>query len=150
MRVTPEGGRTLATGRHFASPALVPDTVAVSADGTFTFQGRHGDMVKVAGRRASFAALNRLLLELPGLDDGVFYLPDTGNPVERLCVIYEGARLDAVFMPRVFIRVERLPRTDGGKLPRSALDRVFARWQSAVDPRPAPPFAVTTGIGLPS
>ena len=33
--------------------------------------------------------------------------------------------MDPVFLPRTLIRVERLPRTDNGKLPRAALDRVY-------------------------
>ena len=47
--------------------------------------GRQADLVKIGGRRASLAGLNLLLQDLPGLHDGVFYLPDTGDPTERLC-----------------------------------------------------------------
>jgi len=78
---------------------------------------------------------------MPGLEDGVFYMPATGNPTERLCLIHSGAaldrasveqwlrtRLDAVFLPRTIIRVDRLPRADNGKLPRKALDEVYTRW----------------------
>jgi acyl-coenzyme A synthetase/AMP-(fatty) acid ligase len=34
--------------------------------------------------------------------------------------------MDPVFLPRSIIRVERLPRTDSGKLPRAALDQIYA------------------------
>ena len=110
--------------------------------------GRQNDLIKIAGRRASLAGLNLLLQELPGLEDGVFYLPATGNPTERLCLIHSGppldraatrrwlrARLDPVFLPRAFIRVERVPRGETGKLRRQTLDRVFAEWQAAADPQ---------------
>ena len=40
------------------------------------------------------------------------------------------ARVDAVFLPRTLIRVERLPRSDNGKLQRQALDRVYAEWKA--------------------
>jgi acyl-coenzyme A synthetase/AMP-(fatty) acid ligase len=139
---------TLAHGSHFASPATLLDEIEHEAGGSFTLLGRHNDLIKIAGRRASLAGLNLLLQELPGLEDGVFYLPATGNPTERLCLIHSGppldraatrrwlrARVDAVFLPRAFIRIERLPRGENGKLRKQMLDRVYAEWQSAVPTR---------------
>jgi acyl-coenzyme A synthetase/AMP-(fatty) acid ligase len=148
VQLEPTSGATLARGSHFASPATLLDEIELKADGRFTLLGRHNDLIKIAGRRTSLAGLNLLLQDLPGLEDGVFYLPATGNPTERLCLIHSGppldraatrrwllARLDAVFLPRAFIRVERLPRGENGKVRRQMLDRVFAEWQSAVPPR---------------
>ena len=135
---------TQAWGSHFASPVTLLDQVNIDSTGRFTLLGRQADLIKIAGRRASLAGLNLLLQELPDLDDGVFYLPATGSPTERLCLIHSGpaldraatqqwlrARLDPVFLPRALIPVERLPRSDNGKLQRHALDQVFARWQAA-------------------
>jgi len=123
----------------------------LAADGSFTLLGRQSDLVKIAGRRASLAGLNLLLQEMPGLADGVFYLPDTGSDTERLCLIYAGPaldrttvrawlrqRLDPVFLPRVFVRLERMPRTETGKMPRLLLDRAFAEWQLAANAPPRP------------
>jgi len=137
-------GHTHAWGSHFASPATLLDELAIEADGTFALLGRQADLVKIAGRRASLAGLNLLLQELPGLEDGVFYLPPTGNPTERLCVIHAGPpldkaatrrwlreRLDPVFLPRDFIPVDRLPRGEGGKLRQQGLARIHAAWLSA-------------------
>ena len=39
--------------------------------------------------------------------------------------------MDPVFLPRTFIHVDRLPRSDVGKLPRAALDDIHARRGSA-------------------
>ncbi len=142
----------LGRGTHFASPVKLLDELLIEPDGTFTLLGRQTDLVKIAGRRASLAGLNLLLQDLPGLEDGVFYLPATGRPTERLCLIHSGPpldraatrrwlreRLDLVFLPRAFIRVDRLPRGDNGKLRRQALDQVFAEWLLAAPPRaPAP------------
>jgi acyl-coenzyme A synthetase/AMP-(fatty) acid ligase len=142
----------LGRGTHFASPVKLFDELLVEPDGTFTLLGRQADLVKIAGRRTSLAGLNLLLQDLPGLEDGVFYLPAVGSPTGRLCLIHSGLpldratarrwlreRLDPVFLPRTFIRVDRLPRDDNGKLRRQSLDRVFAEWQSAVQPTaPAP------------
>jgi len=149
VQLAPVPGATLARGSHFASPATLLDELELEADGSFRLLGRQNDLIKIAGRRASLAGLNLLLQELPGLEDGVFYLPATGNPTERLCLIHSGppldraatrrwlrARLDPVFLPRAFIRLERLPRGDNGKLRRQMLDRAFAEWQCAAGPQP--------------
>ena len=144
VRLEPAGDGTIGRGTHFASPVTLLDELVFEGNGSFTLLGRQADLVKIAGRRASLAGLNLLLQELPGLDDGVFYLPATGNPTERLCLVYAGAsleraatrrwlraRLDPVFLPRDFIRLDRMPRSDNGKLRRHVLDAAYAQWQSA-------------------
>ena len=157
VRLESAQGATIAHGLHFASPVAVPDEIAPGTDGRFTLLGRQADLVKIAGRRASLAGLDRLLLDLPGIDDGAFYLPPTERATERLCLVYAGPpldrraalgwlreRLDPVFLPRTFIRVERLPRGDGGKLRRAALARVYAQWQAALE------TAAPVGAALPA
>jgi len=143
-------GVTLGRGAHFASPVQLLDEIVVEASGAFTLLGRQADLIKIAGRRASLAGLNLLLQDLPGLGDGVFYLPPTGDPTERLCLIYSGpplertaarrwlrARLDPVFLPRDFIRLDRLPRSETGKLPLHSLDAAYSNWQAAARPQRA-------------
>ncbi len=133
-------------GEHFPSPQTLEDQIATDAEGNFTLLGRKGDVIKIAGRRASLAGLNLLLQDLPGLTDGVFYLPDTGEATQRLVLIHAGARLnraattnwlrarmDPVFLPRSIICIERLPRTDNGKLQQSALMQIFSEWRAGVD-----------------
>ena len=139
VRIESEGTRTRVWGSHFPSPQTLADQVELDAQGGFDLLGRHGDLIKIAGRRASLTGLNLLLQDLPGLADGVLYLPATGAPTERLVLIHAGGpldraateawlreRMDPVFLPRTIIRVDRLPRTEGGKLPRAALDQVYA------------------------
>ena len=151
VRITRDDEANIATGSHFESPVRLLDELLLAADGSFTLLGRQSDLVKIAGRRASLAGLNLMLQEMPGLVDGVFYLPDTGSDTERLCLIYAGPtldrtaarawlrkRLDPVFLPRVFVRLERMPRTETGKMPRLLLDRAFAEWQLAVNAPPRP------------
>ena len=150
VSLAPVEGVTLGRGAHFASPVQLLDEIVVEASGAFTLLGRQADLVKIAGRRASLAGLNLLLQDLPGLGDGVFYLPPTGNPTERLCLIYSGppleraatrrwlrARLDPVFLPRDFIRLDRLPRSETGKLPLHSLDAAYSNWQAAARPQGA-------------
>ena len=148
VSLDPVDGATLARGAHFPSPVRLLDEIVVEANGSFTLLGRQADLVKIAGRRASLAGLNLLLQELPGLGDGVFYLPATGNPTERLCLIYSGApleraatrrwlraRLDPVFLPRDFIRLARMPRGETGKLRLHSLDLAYSDWRAAARPQ---------------
>jgi acyl-coenzyme A synthetase/AMP-(fatty) acid ligase len=144
VRFEPATHGTVVWGAHFTSPQTLADQTEADGRGGVRLLGRHADLIKIAGRRTSLANLNLLLQDLPGLADGVFYLPPAAAPTERLVLIYAGARLDRasaiawlrqridpVFLPRVLIHVERLPRTDSGKLPRAALDAVFAAWRDA-------------------
>lgn len=132
---------TVAWGEHFQSPKALADKIEFDSSNGFKLLGRQGDLIKIAGRRASLAGLTLLLSELPGLIDGVFYLPASSAPTERLVLIHAGAeldrvstevwlreRMDPVFLPRAIIRVDRLPRTANGKLPRSGLDQIFSAW----------------------
>ena len=94
--------------------------------------------MKVAGKRASLAALERRLQEIDGVDDATFYAPDAGgDEVKRLAAFYVSSTLepeavlealrpllDAVFLPRPLFRVARLPRNANGKLTRAALSEL--------------------------
>lgn len=128
-------------GKHFSSPQRLGDQVTIDDGGSFVLLGREADLIKIAGRRASLSGLNELLQEMPGLGDGVFYLPSTDNPAERLVLIHSGQalerafmdawlreRMDAAFLPRTIIRVDRLPRSGAGKIPRASLDEIYAAW----------------------
>jgi acyl-coenzyme A synthetase/AMP-(fatty) acid ligase len=141
VRLEPTAEGTSIWGTHFTSPQTLADQMEPDAKGEFRLLGRNGDLIKIAGRRASIAGLNLLLQEMPGMADGVFYLPATGAPTERLVLIHAGSpldrvatetwlreRMDPVFLPRAIINVDRLPRTSSGKLPSAALDEIFTAW----------------------
>jgi acyl-CoA synthetase (AMP-forming)/AMP-acid ligase II len=142
LTATAEGTR--ACGRHFPSPRLLGDHIEMRPTGRFVLAGREADMVKIGGRRASLAGLNLLLHDVPGIDDGCFYLPPEVSAQPRLCLIYAGAEmslaelrrrlhghLDDAFLPRQRVKVERLPRTASGKLMKTDLDRLYADWRGS-------------------
>ena len=96
-------------------------------------------MVKLAGRRASLADLNRRLLEVEGVRDGVFVAPEDieRNPAARLAayVVAPGrtaedilaglrSRLEPLFLPRPMWLVPSLPRDGLGKLSQRALSEL--------------------------
>jgi acyl-coenzyme A synthetase/AMP-(fatty) acid ligase len=54
-----------------------------------------------------------------------------GAPVNRAAAeAWLRERMDPIFLPRAFIHVDRLPRVGPGKLPRSALDEIYAAWRA--------------------
>ncbi len=119
-------------------PVPLADALEPSPDraGRFRLLGRESDVVKLGGRRASLAELNRLLLGVEGVEDGVFLAPDDleSNPAARLSAFVVApdraaedilsalrGRVEAIFLPRPVVLVPALPRDGLGKLPRRAL-----------------------------
>jgi len=64
---------------------LLPELPDFAGAGRFEVSGRSEDMVKIAGKRASLQALTRELLAVPGVADGVLFLPFADAP--RLAAI---------------------------------------------------------------
>jgi acyl-coenzyme A synthetase/AMP-(fatty) acid ligase len=127
-------------GGHVEVEALASDIIEPIDAHRFVLHGRSADMVNVAGKRTSLAYLDHQLGSIPGVEDGVYFLPDDGGgAVTRLMafVVAPGlapeavlsalrARVDPVFLPRPLHFVSALPRTATGKLPREALVRLAA------------------------
>jgi acyl-coenzyme A synthetase/AMP-(fatty) acid ligase len=133
------GEETLVDVPGMPAPVPLADAVEFRADGGFRLLGRRADMVKLGGKRASLGSLNRLLLQVPGVEYGVFVAPEDldHNPAARLSVYVvaperTGAQvlaalrgqMDPVFLPRRVLRVPALPRNAMGKLTRAALDEL--------------------------
>jgi acyl-coenzyme A synthetase/AMP-(fatty) acid ligase len=118
-------------------PAPVPlaDALEFESDGRFKLLGRHRDLLKVAGKRASLVDLNLKLASIPGVLDGVFVAPESDDgEVSRLAAIVAAPGLDretllralrglidSAFLPRPLVLVDALPRNAAGKLPRHRL-----------------------------
>jgi acyl-coenzyme A synthetase/AMP-(fatty) acid ligase len=122
-------------------PAPVPlaDVLEWVAPGRFQLLGRRGDMVKLAGKRASLSGLTSLLTAIEGVEDGVFLAPEDidRNPRARLAavVVAPGLSAEAVvaalrdrvepaFLPRPVVMADALPRDGVGKLRRQDLLRL--------------------------
>lgn len=136
VTLTPEEQGTWVTRDAYPEPVRIADIVSLSPDGTqFTLSGRHADLLEIAGKRASLADLNRLLLQVPGVEDGamlqVQITDDSGT--QRMAAVVAGTATDAqiidyfrdfvdpVFLPRRIHRVAEMPRNETGKLTRAAL-----------------------------
>jgi len=131
MRVWQAGGQTLCEGDHLSGRIPLEDEIECLADGRFRLLGRQADMLNVAGKRASLAGLTHLLLSIPGVVDGVVFLPAEGQEqeVQRPAALVVAPnidsdsiikalreKIDAAFLPRPLRIVQALPRNSTGKL----------------------------------
>jgi len=118
------------------APVVLADFVDVHDDGRFELRGRHGDLLEIAGKRASLGDLTRKLQSIPGVDDAVvFQLDEQGaggvrriaalavapGMDERALLAMLRTMVDPVFLPRPLRCVQTLPRNATGKLPRAEL-----------------------------
>ena len=141
IRVELRGAHAWASGGHIEQPTALGDLLEPLAPERFLLRGRVADMVNIAGKRSSLAHLDAELRAIDGVTDGVFYMPaeNAAGGVTRLAafVVAPGMaraallaalrqRIDAAFLPRPLVLLERLPRAASGKLPHAAL-RELAR-----------------------
>jgi len=142
IKLIVEGDCVRACGGHVEAMITMNDMIEPVTDEHFLLHGRIADLVNIAGKRHSLASLNHLLNSIPGVVDGVFYMPDeTGDAhIARLaaCVVAPGMdaphllaalreHIDPVFLPRPLLFVDALPRNHTGKLPRAVLQALFQR-----------------------
>ena len=131
-------GSAKAFGGQLDAPVPLDDRLAWRDEDrrAFVLEGRKTDMVKVAGKRTTLAALGDVLRAVDGVEDCVFF-PSAAQS-GRLCALVVAPaldesevrrrlaeRIDPAFMPRPLIRVERLPRDDRGKLALTELQRLI-------------------------
>lgn len=140
VRLAPQPGGTLVHAAHLDAPVVLADLVELEGENGFHLRGRNADLLEIAGKRASLGDLNRKLLSIPGVEDGVmFQLDETdGAGVRRIAALVVAPALDeadilnhlqrgvdAVFLPRPLVRVAALPRNETGKLPRDILQALL-------------------------
>lgn len=128
-------------GGHIEIEVPLNDVIERKTDGTFILLGRATDMVNIAGKRTSLAGLNHHLNEIPGVQDGVIFMPDDSDGEIRRPLAFVVATglssedilsalrnsVDAVFLPRPLYFVDALPRNSTGKLTRDALLQLVER-----------------------
>lgn len=74
IRLSADGGETIAAGGHVEAPTRLGDVVEILDGGRFVLLGRIEDLVNVAGKRNSLAHLNHHLNAMPGVVDGAFFV----------------------------------------------------------------------------
>jgi len=134
LEVREEG--VLVKAGHLPEDVKLQDIIEIRGNNRFAWLGRHQDMVNIAGKRGSLADLNRRLLAVPGVVDGVVFKPDGDS--ERLAALVVAPQLrakdvlqalkkvvDSVFLPRPVYMVPSLPRQETGKLANAAVHALF-------------------------
>ena len=120
---------TTVTARHLPFPFPLEDILEFSDQHRFHLVGRSTDAINIAGKRGSLDELNQLLLSTPGILDGVIF-PTPGDDTGRLSALVVAPNLakeealsklrnyvDPIFIPKIFVFVDALPRSITGKLP---------------------------------
>ena len=142
VRVVQDQTSWMVHAEYLPAPVPVPDRITVDARGRFVVHGRGADQINIAGHRVSLGDLNQKLLEIDGVKDGVFFLPEEGSDlVTRLMafVVAPGktseeiqralrTHIDPVFLPRPLVCVPSLPRNATGKLPRESVRELARQW----------------------
>lgn len=128
--------RTSIIAEHLPEVVILQDVVETVAGQRFRWLGRHQDMINIAGKRGSLADLNRRLLAIKGVLDGVVFMPDGSakrlvamvvapglKPADILNVLKSG--VESVFLPRPVYMVSALPRQETGKLIREDMLKLY-------------------------
>jgi acyl-coenzyme A synthetase/AMP-(fatty) acid ligase len=128
--------RVWASGGHIEQAMPMADELELLSADCFLLHGRTADLVNIAGKRSSLDYLSFQLNALPGVLDGIFFMPDSADSenVTRLMAFAVAPgmtapalltalreRVDANFMPRPLVLLDALPRNSTGKLPRDTL-----------------------------
>lgn len=142
-----QGARVRVPG--LGAPVPLSDVLEWLDTDRFRLVGRQGDMVKLAGKRASLAGLARILSGIEGVQEGVFLAPGDldRNPRARLAAFVVAPALDAeavvaalrkrvepAFLPRPVVMLDALPRDAVGKLRHDDLARLAWRREGAARP----------------
>ncbi len=116
---------------HLSAPLLLNDQIELLDGQQFRLLGRDMDQIKIAGKRGSLNEMTQALMNIPGVKDGVVFMPANAERTAALVVapgissnyILDQLALsvDAVFLPRPLVMLEQLPRNEMGKLTQTAL-----------------------------
>ena len=133
-----KNGQTQLISPHLSQPVILTDRFKIAADGRFTVLGRHEDMIKIGGKRASLSELNRRLNDIDGVDDGFCFVQQQASGKARLAAVVVSRLdkqeirlglqpyLDDVFLPRKIHFVDTIPRNPTGKLTKIEMEKILA------------------------
>ena len=148
-----QDGSAWVFGGHVEGRVPLSDHIDALNGDCFTLGERHADMVNVAGKRTSLAALNAHLRSIEGVADGCFLLPPEdeaagAGSVHRLAALVVAPdldtagilkalrqRIDPAFLPRPLLKVDALPRNATGKVVATEVAALY-RALRPLGPRP--------------
>ena len=121
---------------HLPDDVVLNDVVELAGKRQFRWMGRDQDMVNISGKRGSLADLNHRLTTIPGVVDGVIFMPGENSKRLAALVVAPGMEpsdilgqlkpsIEPAFLPRPLYIVPMLPRQETGKLARKMLVELF-------------------------
>jgi len=131
----------MADGPPFREPQRLHDVVELISPTRFRLIDRNANLINIVGKRSSLGFLNHALCEIPGVNDGLFCLPESAADQDsaRLAafVVAPGMRaqdivaalrpkLDPVFLPRPIVFIDHVPRDANGKVSAAAVRALMA------------------------
>ena len=130
-----KGTQASVSTNYLPEPVTLDDQLEALNETQFKLVGRSTDQIKIAGKRGSLFEVNRVLNNFDGVIDGVVIFPEQTRLVPRLIALvvlkdpelkpdlqnYFREHLDAAFVPRPILLVDKLPREENGKLNKSVL-----------------------------
>lgn len=138
-QITPnQAGNSLLTAKHLSEPLILQDQIQQHQEQYFTVLGRHHDMLKIAGKRASLNELNRLLNDIDGVEDGFFFVITDSRTDNRLGAVVVSQldksaikhalapHIDEVLLPKKIHFVDRIPRNPAGKLLQAEQEKLLS------------------------
>ncbi len=126
-------------GGHIAKPHILDDNFRIEDKFFFTLLGRSADTLKIAGKRASLSELNQLLVQITGVEDGIFFSSKNdrlsalvvSQLPKKTIIQHLKESIDEVFMPRVIYAVTAIPRNEMGKIIKTELEQLIGTHQLA-------------------
>lgn len=126
----------LIRAQHLPEDVAMSDVIELTGENTFRCIGRRQDMINIAGKRGSLADLNHRLVSIPGVSDGVVFMPEAESKRLAAMVVASDlapsdilsalkSQIDPVFLPRPVYIVSDLPRQATGKLTQKAVIDLF-------------------------
>lgn len=147
MELSEQDGCVLLQGGHLARPVLLDDLLELHSEREFSVIGRRSGIIKIGGKRSSLAELNRRLTDIDGIEDGLFFTRNNDAATPRLgAIVVSGLSrsmivqmlrrsLDDLFLPRLILYADRIPRNAVGKVVKAELERLIAAQTGAAPER---------------
>ena len=82
-RLDLSGAQPILSAAHLPEPVPLSDQLEQLDAQGFQLLGRQSDLIKVGGKRVSLGELTQKLLEVPGVEDGVVFVPDADHRIRH-------------------------------------------------------------------
>ncbi len=113
----------------------LPDRVRLLPSGQLELLGRGENLVNIGGKRSSIEELNQHLLQIEGVIDGCYFMPEDNpekttrliafvvskNRTKKQITTALKGKIDPLFLPRQIIFIKKIPRNAIGKINRQEL-----------------------------